>query len=128
MADSPGDRGGHEGWPRRPDMTADRSSAGPMVPTGESTDGGPTARVDSMSTTPSVTSFSSKARAVAIAGLIGVPAIAFLAVITWGAILTPLAGLLLLAPFVAVNYLLWGRLLAPGKPAGGRPGVDAEAA
>jgi hypothetical protein len=65
---------------------------------------------------------------VAIAALIGVPAFAFLVVITWGAILAPITGLLLLAPFVAVNYLLWGRRLAPGKPASGRRRVDDEGA
>jgi hypothetical protein len=39
-----------------------------------------------------------------------------------------LADLLLLTPFVAVNYRLWGRLLAPGTPAGGRRRVDDEVA
>jgi hypothetical protein len=66
------------------------------------------------------------AKAWAIAALIGVPAFVFLAVITWGAILAPLAGLLLLAPFVAVNYLLWGRLVARRQLADGRRRVDDE--
>lgn len=79
-------------------------------------------------TSPSGASFGSKARAVTITALIGVPAFAFLAVITLQAILMPLAGLLLLALLVAVNYLLWGRLLAPSKPAGGRRRGDDEVA
>jgi hypothetical protein len=63
---------------------------------------------------------------VAIVVMIGGPAFAFLVVITWGAILQPLAGLILLAPFVGVNYLLWGRLLAPEKPSAGGEREDDE--
>ena len=105
-----------------------RPSAGPAGVTGGSTDAPPAARAgsDVVVTSPSGASFWSKARAVVIATLIGVPAFAFLVVITWGAILMPLSGLLLLAPFVAVNYLLWGRLLTPGKPADGQRRADDE--
>jgi hypothetical protein len=66
----------------------------------------------------------SAVRLVTMVLMIGAPAFAFLVVITWGAILTPLFGVLLLTPFVAVNYLLWGRLFAPGKPATGGNGDD----
>jgi hypothetical protein len=48
-------------------------------------------------------------RTAAIVAMIAVPAGLFLIVATGGAILTPLGGLLLLAPFVGVNLLLWGR-------------------
>jgi hypothetical protein len=108
VAESSGDPEAYEGWPRRPAATADRPTAGPADTTGNSTASVPTAR------------------AIAIAALIGVPAFVFLVIITWGAILAPLAGLFLLAPFVAVNYLLWGRLVAPRQPAGGRRRVDDE--
>jgi hypothetical protein len=104
-----GDPEADEGWPRRPGVAAVRSSAGPARTTSSPT-GVPTRR------------------AMAIAALIGVPALVFLAIITWGAILAPLAGLLLLSPFVAANYLLWGRLVAPRKSAGGRCRVDDEVA
>jgi hypothetical protein len=110
MAESSGNPQAYERWHGRPGATADRSSAGPADTTDSSTAGVLTAR------------------AIAIAALIGVPAFVLLIVITWGAILMPLAGLLLLAPFVVVNYLLWGRLVAPRKPAGGRRRVDDEVA
>lgn len=131
MAESTGDRRVDDGWAGRPAATTTgRSSAGPSEATGGSTDATPAAGAGSgvVNTSPSGASFWSKARAVAIAALIGVPAFAFLVVITWGAILMPLSGLLLLAPFVAVNYLLWGRLLAPGKPPDGRRRVHDEVA
>jgi hypothetical protein len=110
VAESSGDPEAYEGWPGRPAATPDRPSAGPADTTCSSTAGVPTAR------------------AIAIAALIGVPAFVFLVVISWGAILAPLAGLLLLAPFVAVNYLIWGRLVALRQPATGRRGVDDEVA
>jgi hypothetical protein len=72
-------------------------------------------------------SFWSIVRRATIVAMIGVPALAFLVVITWGAILMPLSGLVLLAPFVGLNYLLWGRLLAPGKDPGARKPDDDEA-
>jgi hypothetical protein len=108
MAGSPGDPEADEGRPGRPGATADRSSTTPADTTGRSTAGVPTAR------------------AITIAAMIGAPALVFLVVTTGGAILTPLAGLLLLAPFVAVNYLLWGRLVAPREPAGRRRRADDE--
>jgi hypothetical protein len=52
----------------------------------------------------------------------------FLTIITWGAILAPLAGLLLLAPFIAANYLLWGRVVVTRKPAGRWRRIDDEVA
>jgi hypothetical protein len=33
----------------------------------------------------------------------------FLVLLTWGAILIPIFALLYLAPFLVVNWLLWGR-------------------
>ncbi len=41
--------------------------------------------------------------------LFGVPALAFLVIITWGVILLPLAGVLVLSPLLAANYLAWKR-------------------
>lgn len=128
MAESPVDRIVQEACLGRPVEAEDGSSAAPTGTTSESIDVAPTSETGGGDESPSGASFGSQARAVVIAALIGVPAFAFLVVITWGAILTPLAGLLLLSPFVAVNYLLWCRLLAPGKPAGRRPGVDGEVA
>ncbi|HEX8201579.1 MAG TPA: hypothetical protein VF590_13930 [Isosphaeraceae bacterium] len=72
-------------------------------------------------------SFWSAVRTVTIVAMIGAPALAFLYVITWGAILAPLSGLIVLAPFVGVNYLLWGRVLAPRKPGGGGRRDEVEA-
>src|SRR4051812_13245733 len=112
MAGSCGDRNADEGRVGPPDPTTNRSPAGPAAAEGGSTGASTTAGAGATVAPPPGTSFGARARAVAIAVLIGVPAFAFLAVITWGAILTPLAGLLLLAPFVAVNYLLWGRFVA----------------
>lgn len=43
--------------------------------------------------------------------LFGIPALLFLTLISYGAILAPL-GLLLPAPFILINYLLWGRYLS----------------
>ena len=37
----------------------------------------------------------------------------FMAVITWGAILMPLVGIVILTPFVVVNYGVWGWWLKP---------------
>jgi hypothetical protein len=37
----------------------------------------------------------------------GLPGLGFLLILTWGAISAPFAGLLLLLPFVAINFLLW---------------------
>jgi hypothetical protein len=42
-----------------------------------------------------------------LAVIVGVPGLAFLAGITFGAILIPVAGLLILAPFVLVYSVLW---------------------
>jgi len=41
------------------------------------------------------------------------------AVLTWGAILLPAAGLLALAPLALANYLLWGRRAGQRVGAGG---------
>ncbi len=131
MVETPGDRRADEGWVGRPAATTTGPpSAVPAGATDGSTVATPASRAgsDVVVTSPSGASFWPKARAITIAALIGVPAFAFLVVITWGAILMPLSGLLLLAPFVAVNYLLWGRLLAPGKPADGRRRVDDQVA
>lgn len=44
-----------------------------------------------------------------ICGLVfGIPALLFLSVLTWGAILIPVAGVLMLAPLGAINSLLSG--------------------
>jgi hypothetical protein len=47
----------------------------------------------------------------------GVPALLFLTLITYGAILIPLVGLAMIAPFILLNYLLWGRSLSRGDRA-----------
>jgi hypothetical protein len=43
-----------------------------------------------------------------LAVIVGVPGLVFLAGITYGAILVPVAGFLLLAPFVVAYSALWG--------------------
>jgi hypothetical protein len=50
--------------------------------------------------------------------VVGVPLLAFLAVLTEGAILLPLEGVVILAPLIALHYLLWGwsmRKQPPGE-------------
>ncbi len=37
----------------------------------------------------------------------GIPGLLFVAGITWGAILVPVAGLILLSPFILAHYFLW---------------------
>lgn len=37
----------------------------------------------------------------------GLPGLGFLLLLTWGAISLPFAGMVLLLPFVAINFLLW---------------------
>jgi hypothetical protein len=37
----------------------------------------------------------------------GIPGLGFLILITWGAILTPATGMVLVLPFVVINFLLW---------------------
>jgi hypothetical protein len=46
-----------------------------------------------------------------LAVLVGVPGLLFLAAISYGAILVPVAGFLLLAPFVIAYSALWGSRL-----------------
>jgi hypothetical protein len=52
---------------------------------------------------------------------IGIPPLLILTVLTEGAILLPLEGLAVLAPFVAVNYLLWGRRASRDRQEGDQP-------
>ena len=42
-----------------------------------------------------------------LAAIVGVPGLVFLAGITFGVILVPVVGVLMLAPFVAVYSILW---------------------
>jgi hypothetical protein len=37
----------------------------------------------------------------------GLPGLGFLLFLTWGAISLPFAGMVMLLPFVAINFLLW---------------------
>lgn len=37
----------------------------------------------------------------------GIPGVGFLVLITWGAILMPATAMVMLLPFVAINFLLW---------------------
>jgi hypothetical protein len=108
VAESSADPETHQRCRGLPAATSEVPSAGPADNPGNSTAG------------------VAWARAIAIAALIGIPAFAFLVVITWGAILAPLAGLLLLAPFIAVSYLLWARCVAPPQAAVGGLRVDEE--
>ena len=39
---------------------------------------------------------------------LGVPLLLFFIAISWGMILAPLPGLVMLAPFILANYLTWG--------------------
>src|SRR5262245_10673291 len=48
--------------------------------------------------------------------VIGIPAIAFLTLITFGVIWITLFGLGIFAPFIVANYLLWGRYLSKDLP------------
>jgi hypothetical protein len=124
MAGSFRDPQADDGRPCRPGATPDRPSAGRADAASGSTAGPPTARAGALARSSSKASGGFGTRAWAIAALIGVPALVFLTIITWGAILAPLAGLLLLAPVIAANYLLWGRLVATRKPAGRRRRID----
>jgi hypothetical protein len=128
MAGSFSDPEADEGRPWRPGANPDRPSAGPADAASGSTADPPTARAGALARSSSGASGGFGTRAWAIAALIGVPALVFLTIITWGAILAPLAGLLLLVPFIAANYLLWGRLVATRKPAGRRRRIDDEVA
>jgi len=40
--------------------------------------------------------------------LLGLPGLAFFTILTYGFILAPLVGLAFIAPFVLLNYLVWG--------------------
>ena len=48
--------------------------------------------------------------------LVGLPALCFLYITTWGAILMPLGGFLILAPFLLLSYLTWGVFVKDRKP------------
>ena len=48
-------------------------------------------------------------RTVLLTTIIVVPALFFMAIITWGMILVPVVGLLYLAPLALLHYALWGR-------------------
>jgi hypothetical protein len=56
--------------------------------------------------------------------VIGIPALLFLTLITFGVIWIPIFGLAVFAPFIVANYLLWGRYLSkdlPQEPEGTNP-------
>jgi hypothetical protein len=48
--------------------------------------------------------------------VIGIPALLFLTLITYGVICIPIFGLAVFAPFIVANYLLWGRYLSKDLP------------
>jgi len=50
--------------------------------------------------------------AIMLGMLIGVPAFLFMIVITYGAILIPMVGFLLIGALATVHYLLWGRSMS----------------
>jgi hypothetical protein len=48
--------------------------------------------------------------------VIGIPALFFLTLITYGVIWVPIFGLAWFAPLIVANYLLWGRYLSKDLP------------
>lgn len=61
-----------------------------------------------------------------LAVIVGVPGLLFLIVLTFGAISAPFVGLLLLAPFILANTVLWApwlliRRLSDKRPNGNSP-------